>query len=75
MDKCLDENYCDDFKERAAIDMGDSSEESENISEERARIRARWEICDKCKEKRECAGLFSSAANPERRSFWKIIPM
>ena len=50
-EKCIYENYCDDFKERVAIDMGDSRDENNNIPEERAKIRARWECCDKCKEK------------------------
>lgn len=50
-EKCIYENYCADFKERVAIDMGDSLEEKNNIPEERAKIRARWECCDKCNEK------------------------
>lgn len=47
-EKCAGEAYCADFKERVAIDMGDSLEENNNIPEERAKIRARWECCDKC---------------------------
>lgn len=49
MQECLDENYCIDFKERVAVDMGDSSDERNNIPEERAKIRARWEVCKQCK--------------------------
>ena len=49
MQECLDENYCIDFKERVAVDMGDSSDERNNIPEDRAKIRARWEVC-----KRQC---------------------
>lgn len=52
-EKCAGEAYCADFKERVAIDMGDSLEENNNVPEERAKIRARWECCDKCNEKGE----------------------